>query len=366
MNENTLEARMILSSKLTYITLISSIIPKSIGGIMNSEVRTVIEEVGKFINTDNEIEFLSKEKQITEFINSYYFKLKEAFPPLINLRQIKKQFDSFGEEGINIYSVGIEYGWLQKVIDCSRIPYPRDMPYHTRIGLGAHSNSIKVEEEFLVRDACFMLIQAEESFRNMYEYRHSLEKNNSYDEELAIKIIGDFNQTVATYSRLSVLSFYSFIEAFINSIGYDYYLRNSSTLEEANSEILNGKKKGNFISLEYKIEKFQEIIRADKKSIVKTLDKSQLKEPFATLISHIKEIRGSSVHYSPLKERIWRNPTEWIDIARKTSQLCLECGLQFWKACYPNSQAPLYLHSLDFSENIDIARERLRNIGEIC
>ena len=47
-------------------------------------------------------------------------------------------------------------------MDCSNMGFPEDLPSHARIGLGIHAGFGSIEEEFLLKDAFFMLILAEE------------------------------------------------------------------------------------------------------------------------------------------------------------------------------------------------------------
>lgn len=125
-------------------------------------------------------------------------------------------------------------------------------------------------------------------------------------------------------------------------------------------EILHGTKKGRYLSLEYKIEKFPSIIRLYKKTPLILSDPKQIKELFKTFIKNIKEIRDSSVHYSPKKEAIWRKPDDWRNKAKSTLKLRLEISLKFWKACYPDKKEPQYLNALDYDKHIDIAKKRLK------
>jgi hypothetical protein len=161
------------------------------------------------------------------------------------------------------------------------------------------------------------------------------------------------------YSRLCILVFFSFVEVFVNSVGYDFSLRNRNILSSKNIEILCGKKNGRYLSLEYKIEKFPSIIRPDGKSPIVLSDPKQVREPFITFIKEIKEIRDASLHYSPQKQAIWRKPDDWLDKAKSTSKLCLEVSLAFWRTCYPNRKGPEYLNGLDYAEHLDVARKRI-------
>jgi hypothetical protein len=155
------------------------------------------------------------------------------------------------------------------------------------------------------------------------------------------------------------MSFFSFVEAFVNSVGFDASLRKKDRISPEEEEILHGKKKGRFISLEYKIEKFPAILRLDKKTPIILSDPKQRREPFKSFFEQVKEIRDASVHFSPKKEPIWRKPDDWLEQAISTSKISLEVALEFWKACYPDSTGPLYLNKLDYEKNINEARTRV-------
>ena len=88
-------------------------------------------------------------------------------------------------------------------------------------------------------------------------------------------------------------------------------------------------------------------------------DKNQIEEPFKTFFEIYKNIRDSSVHYSPLKEKIWYSPLDWLTKAKEFKNLVLESALLFWKACYPSSKGPEYLGNLDSQKHLEIAKKRL-------
>jgi len=350
-----------LTVHLVYLQLMTSLAPKDKGGISNKTVRESLVETSEFLNKADEDEIVNKGPILINHLQKAVDWYKESFPPKIPVEQITEEFNKFFSKNREPYSWGLECGWLQKVMDCSNMGFPEDFPFHARIGIGHHAGFGSIEEGFLLRDAFFILALSEESYKNMHAYaRFWKESNKTDDPKLVNKILRTANQDVATYVRLSILSFFSFVEAFVNSVGYDFSLRNKDVLSPGEIEILNGKKKWRYLSLEYKIEKIPSIIRSDKKTLILLSDSKQIKEPFKTFIENIKEIRDSSVHYSPKKEAIWRKPDDWIKEARTTSKLCLEISSKFWKTCYPDRKEPLYLNGLDYDKHINIAGKRLQ------
>ncbi len=118
-------------------------------------------------------------------------------------------------------------------------------------------------------------------------------------------------------------------------------------------------KKGRYLSIESKIEKYPSIIRSDKASPIVLSDIKQRKNPFKVFFEERKLLRDSATHYSPGKEMITRKPDDWINIVKTTSQLCIEISQAFWIACYPNRTQPEYLGFLDYDKHLSVALERL-------
>jgi hypothetical protein len=142
------------------------------------------------------------------------------------------------------------------------------------------------------------------------------------------------------------MHFYSFVEAFVNGIGLDHLYTQSDMLTQNEKDILTGKQNDNYLSLEKKIEKFHQIIRPDKKQVFNSTNKKLQKEPFLTFFNECKEIRNSSVHYSPLKAKIVLPPLEWLEKVKNYAQKTLSISKVFWNACYINRKFPDYIDLL--------------------
>lgn len=343
---------------LVYLQLMTSLSKR---GITNKNVRDSLIEASDFLKKASRDELMNKGPILIRLLQVGVNQYKRLFPPRVPVEQIAKEFNDIYLKDKDIYSQGLEYGWLQEVMDCSKLIRIPDFPYHTRIGLGEHAGSASIEDEFLLRDAFFMLSLADEAHERMHAHFKEWKKTDKIkDSDLVHKVFVTANQDIATYSRLCVLSFFSFVEAFVNSSAYDFVLRNKDKLTPKETEILHGHKNGRYLSLEYKIEKFPSIISKNKKIAFVLSDHRQIKEPFKTFVEIIKQIRESSVHYSPKKVPIWRKPDEWIEIARKTSKNCVEIAILFWKACYPERSLPVYLNHLDYKRHLEKAKERIR------
>jgi len=350
------------ANHLAYLQLMTSLEPGE-GNITNPTIKDSLNDALDFYKTTNEEGLLSKAPQLIKSFQPLIERFKSIAPLKVSLEQVAGDFNSLSKNNKDVYSYGIEYGWLQERMDCSHMGLPKDLPWHARIGIGHHAGRFSVEELFLLRDAFFMLASAEENFANMNQAANKIEKKTEVN--LGINELYLANSTVAAYSRLCVISFFSFVEAFVNSVGHDFCLRYLNILSSADIEILQGKKKGRLVSVEYKIEKYPSIMRSDKKSPIVISDDQQIKEPFKSFVQQIKLIRDASVHFAPPKEAIWRKPLDWIESARSASKICTEVAKEFWEACYPDIDQPKYLEDLEYEKLLQSAKSRLNAKNDI-
>ncbi len=219
---DTKQIKIKLALYLPYLQLMTSLNPTK-AGIGNIEIKNSLIEAWEFLKHADETDLIKKGPMtlsLLEKVVNYYMdfaKLK------VDMNQINHEFNSFFKNSKELYSFGLEYGWLQGVMDCSNFGFPDDLPYHTKIGIGHHAGSANVEEEFLLRDAFYLLALTEQAYNDMHKF-HKLHSN--IDDEIRIKDIiyklYSLNQNVALLSRIALQGYYSFLEAFVNSIGYDY------------------------------------------------------------------------------------------------------------------------------------------------
>lgn len=198
---------------------------------------------------------------------------------------------------------------------------------------------------YLLDDGFFFLAKAEKEMKLLESLIPEMNRRKEdgyvdqdfYFEALNVKL------NTCSYARNSIVNLYSFVECFVNSVGYDHYLRNMDTLELKEQETLQEKKGGGYLALEHKMEKFHQLIRIDRKQKFSVTDPKQLKEPFLTFFEECKEIRDAAMHYSPNKKAIWLKPNDWTDKAKKYSEITIQVAQNFWKSCYPNRDFPFYL-----------------------
>jgi hypothetical protein len=362
-----LKIRQDLITNLNFVRLTSSLMPPDSGaGIFNSIVKASFDETVNFINHANEEEFIQIGPKILNAIEPILQTSIKNFPNKKELREISASFIKLLKEEPDLFSFGIPFYWLDEHIETS-VALPPDTPYHARIGTGYHAGKWSLEEKYFLDDGFFLLIKAEKNLEFLLllgeKIKNTIEKG--YLSEKAYFQARSINLNVCSYARNSIVNLYSFIECFVNSVGFDFYLRNKNELAAQEIEILQGKKKGRHLSIEYKLEKFPSIIRQDKKQIIFVTDPQQIQEPFLTFLGECKEIRDASMHYSPKKEAIWRKPTDWVEKATRYSKTIIEIAQIFWKACYPYKEFPFYLSELNYQKSYENAMQRYTETREL-
>lgn len=356
--------RQKIADKLAFLQLIFSLIPKEKGGITNDYVRASLTAGFECVNYDSEFEFQVKANELNRILEKMVEKAKKIFPPKTDIHLIGSEFNKYLKDNKEYFSFGIEYGWLEKYLDCSNV-WDDKYPYHARVGTNYHASRISVEEQFLLRDAFYFYVLAENELNKLLKIGTYLKF--SPDKEISSKAYPDasiINLNTCSFARTTILQLYSFFETFVNSISYDFLKHNEEILTENEKEILIGKSKRSFLSLEKKIEKSHQIIRGIDKPTLKTIDRNQLIEPFKTILSEHKDLRDSSVHYNPTKEKIWIRPTEWVERMTKYAKAILEGSRLYWKAC-SDEDYPFYLDELDFEHLKEISLERIKRTEEI-
>jgi hypothetical protein len=324
----------------------------------------MLETSKDFIYQSTNEEFLVRISDISQTLDDWIARGIKLLPTKVSIEEIAKEFAKLlNEQGDDLYNNGVTFGWLSRLIDCTPLGLRGDLPHHTKIGLAVHAGNAGNEESFLLHDAFFLLQIAKVCHDKMLLAASLISTVTSTDK--SYHTLSTANQNTGSVARLCVFSFYAFVEAFVNSIGNDFAARNLSNLRTNELEILQGKKKGKYLSLEQKTESFQKIIRSDKKSPLVLTDLKQHKEPFTTFLSSIKEVRDASAHFGVGKATILRSPQEWLNFADLTSRAALGVASEFWGACYPGRRRPNYLFGLDYQALQEFAIERLEITEQI-
>ena len=316
------------------------------------EVRLVLNELGSFIKSASARDLAERVSAFDELIQRTLTEHERVLPRKKSARAIARDFRKLSTHS-DVWRFGIPYGWLVERFDVSFLSHPDDLPLHTRIGIGIHEGFVQVEESMLLNDATFLPLRARESTDRMTDGARKARGRKDID---AYETLSALNAAVCTYSRLGVLTCAAFIEAFVNSVGLnEAALRTYSTDED---EQLRGKKKGRYLMLETKLERFPRIIRPDKKSPIVISDDAQLRDPFRRFLEETKELRDSSMHYAPGKTTILRPPNEWLRYLETAIEDSVAVAREFWLACYPGRGLPRYLGELDLTVLVDRAKDK--------
>lgn len=339
-----------------FIRLLLDLDPKIFDQSLNESITSIERTI--FEGGNNDMDKIDLIEQMCDLLSNQYQRKKSYEEIYVAFNDLKKTSDP--------YNFGIESGWINSFLYF----HPgnvNDYPYHFKFGIGHHKGKGDIEEHIILRDGFNMiakveqlsniLIESEKYFKNK---KNEIEPKTIYEHITTIKI------EICLYSRLSIITFFSFIEAFVNSIGYSFLKMKEPELNSNEINILLGKNdKNGYLTLKTKMEKFQKLIRADRKAIINLTDQKQIRSPFKDFFLKYEEIRNSSVHYSPIEEKIWMAPQEWSEIALNFSKISVDVGLLFWKACFPNSNGPRYLGELNYELLKKNAVTNFNNLNQI-
>ena len=348
--------------KYLFLHFVFVVVP---GALYDDNFRKEVEEAKDFVYHSASEDFLARVNVVSQHLDELVLKATSLLPSKVSTGEIAREFGKLlNEQGESIYSTGVAFGWLNRLIDCSPIGLDNDLPYHARVGLSTHAGYSNVEERFLLLDAFYLLELANYCNEKMLAMASQFSPKGLADRKdyLTVSVA---NQNVGSAARLCVFSFYAFVEAFVNSIGNDFATKNLPNLTPNEVEILHGTREQRYLSLEQKIKFFPRIMRKDKASPIVLIDKKQHKDPFLTFFSAIKEVRDASTHFGVGKACIWRIPQEWLTFAESTSQNSVEVASAFWEACYPRQSKPGYLLGLNYDALREAAKTRLDTTRQI-
>jgi hypothetical protein len=233
-----------------------------------------------------------------------------VLPKKKSVREIARDFRLLVTAEPDVWRFGIPHGWLLEIFDVSGLPQSEDLPRHARVSIGVHAAQISVEEGSLLEDTFFFLVRARKLFEAMMRCGSSRSMETNPHEHLSdYRGLSALNRSVCTYSRLGVLTATAFVEAFVNSIGWNEVAARSNLSEQEKTE-LQGTRKGRYLNLESKLERIPRIIRPDKRSPIILSDEKQMREPFISFLRETKMVRDASMHYAPGKAPILHPPKE--------------------------------------------------------
>lgn len=344
-----------VDDQLEYLELMASILPDLDYWLTMAS----LNNTRTFLKTESRFELTYKLPELKELLEQQIRPLLKQYPPKLPISKIAENFRNLKAEEDTI-NTGVTFGFLNGLMDTKNLNCYEDIPFHFRLSIGPLKGGGGIEEEFLLKDAFCLLSKAEVNYQLLEDASVAF-KNKAQPNSNTHKLITDVKYEVANYCRQSVLAFFSFIECFVNSIGFGYLYSNESGLSEEQILVLKGlKKNGSYMNLKKRIESMQMVIREDGKVSIKVADEQQRMEPFTSFFGQYEELRNASVHYSPIKYRIWLGPKDWIVRAREFCDITLEVAQQIWKACYLDSDGPIYIEKLNKQKQLELAHHRLK------
>ncbi len=353
-------------NKAVYLQLMAALDPISDW----SKFKDIVISTHSFFKESPREEITEKIEEIDSYLSKMVEQYQLRFPPKKSVDEIADSWNSCFKNDKNPFQNGITFGWLNKLMNIDELKLYKDVPYHFKIGLVTHKGFGGVEEDFLLKDAFHVLIKAHKYYDLLKTYAakekiKQIAADRIEFDKNTYRNISDIKFEISSYSRLGIISFYAFLEGFVNSVGYSFRKNNIDRLNPNEKEILEGLKNGRHISLRQKLEKFQRIIRKDKKVILITTDNAQTEFFVKEFFNVYENLRNSSVHFSPTKEPIWMKPDDWLEKINNFSKITLKIALQFWKSCYETNEGPYYLNQLDYDDFYIRSKNRLENIVDI-
>jgi len=346
------QTRVALKARCSYLHLATALLPEL---FKQDDVRNAVNEFAAFIDKANSSELDLRREELLRWLDMATAMVNRRLRPLKAWEDIAADYWQLNSQRQISHATGIDYGWLACRFDLrAPLGVPADLPYHARIGMSDHAGTAAIEEDFLLRDSFYLLAKLRQQLDWLQRYVAMREAGPIKDFGMASATLA---HNVACFARLAVKSFYSFLECFVNSVGEDFIVRVGG-LTPSDEEYLRGKKKGSYLRLDAKIERFPGIIRSDKKRPLVLSDPAQIREPFVSL-RRITQLRDAAMHYAREKEPIWRSPQDWKELAEFAGKTCVACAREFWIACYPDRPLPQYLLGLDEVRHSVVAQQRL-------
>lgn len=342
-----------------YLTLVFAVKVNLIQ--MPEEVRRLLTAVGEFAKEAKASDLKARGTQFLIVLERMVSASSTILPCRIAPREVARDFQKLSHE-TDVFRFGVPYGWLAERFEISALPLPPDLPFHAKVGVGHHAGNASVEELFLLEDAFFLFSRAEAANRRMHAAAEKLKSSGaSQVDKSQYRMLASLNGEVGTFSRLTVVTAAGFVEAFVNSVGWNEATVRKGLSAETSAQ-LRGTRNDRYLSLETKLERFPKFIREDGSSPIVVSDPRQIAEPFLSFLRETKEVRDASMHYAPGKAPIWRPPQDWLSSAEKAVKSAVAVALAFWQACYPSRSLPIYLDELNYERFLKRAREHVEKV----
>lgn len=286
--------------------------------------------------------------------------VREKFAPIAEFSAIATSWNDKFRNREDPISYGVEYGWLAKLVDLRNfLPQLDYVPFHFRVGVAQNKGHFSIEEEFLLSDAFNQLVKGQETKVLLMNYAEKIKaQRHSETDPLSPHHYSDFSQMkfeIAAYARTAVISFYSFVECFVNSVGHSHLCYNSGLTGQPEAQVLSGRKGKYYIPLREKMKEIPRIVNPAPRPAQKFGIHEQ------RFFDTYEDLRNSAVHYSPQKASIWLKPDIWLEKADEFSRSAIGVAHTFWDACFPGTDGPQYLGKLEYDRLYGLAKTRYTN-----
>lgn len=299
--------------------------------------------------------------------------LENIAKPFLEKYPLKVSFESFVKDIAEEHSNNVESkrfvvqaGWLKQRMDIKNYLKIKDYPFQTEFGIGVKKGTFKVDEDMFLKDAFNAFSKAKFLYEEFTKFSEKIIREGNIHQEKN-NGIALLHFEISFYCRTTVLTFYAFIESFVNSIGYNFYKENEHNLTERQIHTLHGFKLnggGGYINLKTRLNKLQLIMQPDRNQIWNLNDPVQLREPFKSFFDKFTSLRDSSVHNSPLKEKVWLPIADWFQIASEFSKISIAVAKEIWNVLVNEDSLPDYLMFLEYNLLLDQSMDRIKIVEE--
>ncbi len=278
---------------------------------------------------------------------------EQTVQPKAPWRQIARDFRDAYRRGELDAKHGVSFGWVTERFDTRGLGLPSDLPDHATVGLGPHAGLYSLEEQTLLHDSYFLWERAHRGFRQLELLQRALKGLGNSD--VYYEAIRDVVANVATYSRCSVSSFFSFLECFVNSVSYDFLHKNKALVTRNERAVLAGRAGRRWLSLDEKLLLVPPIVSGVGRAGAGT------PSPQRTVPTQLRAIRNSATHFAPGRSRISLPAQDWIRFVDEAEVAVTAVARDFWTSCFQGQPQPRFLGRLSNATHQRIARQRCDN-----
>jgi hypothetical protein len=155
-----------LMDHVIYLQIMGSFVPSA----DFRQIKQIVTSTHDFIKNSSEEEVQNRLPEIRGVLTKMSSLFMTKFPLKKELRTVTTEFNNFFKSGDEVYSYGLEFGWLDSQMDLAELNFYKDTPYHYRIGLAAHKGNGSIEEDFLLKDAFNIRVKAEYNQNLLLDY----------------------------------------------------------------------------------------------------------------------------------------------------------------------------------------------------